>query len=116
MEEKRKLPRKYLRGYSSVYEQGTGKILGNLCDLSLGGLMLISQESLEADKEVSLYIDLPEIISYKDRTLKFKARVAWLQPDVEPGINNIGFQFFKFTEEKKLVVTQIIETYELFSS
>ena len=112
MEERRKLPRKYLRGHSSIYEQSTGKIFGNLCDLTLDGLMVISQKNLEVDKEIGLYMDLPKIISHKERILKFNARLVWLKPDVDPSLNNIGFQFLKFTEEQKLVIAQIIEIYE----
>ena len=112
MEERRKLPRKYLMAYSSVYEQSTGKMLGYLCDLTLDGLMVISKESLEVDKEIELYIDLPEIILHKERTLKIKARIVWLQPDIDPRLNNIGFQFLELTEKLKPVIAQMIEAYE----
>lgn len=112
MEEKRKLPRKYLMAYSNVYEQSTGKILGYLCDITLEGLMVISKEDLEVNKEIELYIDLPEIPSFTENILKVKVRVAWSRPDLDPKLLNVGFQFVELAEEKKPIITQMIETYE----
>lgn len=112
MEEKRKLPRKYLMAYSSVYEQSTGRTLGYLCDITLDGLMVISKENLDVNKEIELYIDLPEIPSFTEKILKIKARVAWSRPDLDPKLMNIGFQFVELAEENKPIISQMIETYE----
>ena len=113
MEERRKLPRKYLMAYSSVYEQSTGKMLGYLCDLTLDGLMVISKESLEIDTETEVSIDLPEIDDFSQNTLQIKVRVVWVNPDLDPRLNNIGFQFIDLPEKQKPTITQIIDTYEL---
>lgn len=112
MEERRKLPRKYLMAYSSVYEQSTGKMLGYLCDLTFDGLMVISKESLEIDKETEVRIDLPEMPLFTENNLKIKTRVIWVNPDLDPRLNNIGFQFLELSEEQKPVIVQMIETYE----
>jgi len=112
MEERRKLPRKYLMAYSSVYEQSTGKMLGYLCDLTLDGLMVISKESLEVDKETEIRIDLPEIPAFKESYLKTKVRVIWLKPDLDPRLNNLGFHFLKLAEEEKPIFAKMIDTYE----
>jgi len=112
MEEKRKLPRKYLMAYSSVYEQSTGRTLGYLCDITLDGLMVISKENLEIDKVIDIYIDLPEIPSFIEKILKIKARVAWSRPDLDPRLMNIGFQLVDLAEDNKPVISKMIETYE----
>lgn len=113
MEERRKLPRKYLVAYSSVYEQSTGKMLGYLCDLTLNGLMVISKESLEIDTETQIYIDLPDTENFPQNTIKINARVIWTNADLDPRLNNIGFQFIDLAEEQKPIITQMINTYEL---
>jgi len=113
MEERRKLPRKYLMAYSSVYEQSTGKMLGYLCDLTLDGLMVISKESLEVDAETQIYIDLPDTENFPQNIIKINARVVWINPDLDPRLNNIGFQFIDLAEEQKSIITQMINTYEL---
>ncbi len=93
MEERRKLPRKYLMAYSSVYEHSTGKMLGYLCDLTFDGLMVISKESLEIGKETEIRIDLPETPSFTENNLKIKiygtkASIEWHQQNP----NNLIFR------------------------
>ena len=112
MEERRKLPRKYLMLYSSIYEQNTGKMLGYLCDLTLDGLMVISKENLEIGKETEIRIDLPEISAFKESYLKIKVHVIWIKPDLDPRLNNIGFQFLELSEEQKPIIAQMIDSYE----
>ena len=112
MEERRKLPRKYLMAYSSVYEKSTGKMLGYLCDLTLDGLMVISKGSLELNKETEIRIDLPELYPFTEKILQIKVRVIWLKPDLDPRLNNIGFNFINLAEEEKPLIEKMIETYE----
>ena len=112
MEERRKLPRKYLMAYSSVYDQSTGKLLGYLCDLTLDGLMVIGKENLEVDQGIEIRIDLPEIPLFSEQYLQIQARVIWIKPDLDPRLNNIGLNFLELPEEKKPLIKQIIETYE----
>ena len=112
MEERRKLPRKYLMAFSSVYKQDTGKLIGYLSDLTLDGLMVISKEDIEINKEMEIYLDLPEMILSKERVLKINARVIWLQPDIDPRLNNIGFQFLELSEEQTPIIAQMIDAYQ----
>ena len=112
MEERRKLPRKYLMAYSSVYEQSTGKMLGYLCDLTLDGLMVISKGSLKLNEETEIRIDLPELHPFTEKMLRINVRVIWLKPDLDPRLNNIGFNFIELAEEKMPLIERMIETYE----
>ena len=112
MEDRRKLPRKYLMAYSSVYEQSTGKMLGYLSDLNSAGLMLIGKESLDPDTEINLHIDLPEMPNIVDTHLCVKARVVRSQPDLDPRLTNIGFAFVDLSEDKQPLISAMIETYE----
>ena len=112
MKERRKLPRKYLMAFSSVFNQSTGKLIGYLSDLTLDGLMVISKENPKINEEMGIYLDLPEMILAKDRALKINTRVIWIQPDVEPRLNNIGFQFLGLEEGQKPVINQMIDAYE----
>ena len=112
MEERRKIPRKYLMAYSSVYEQSTGKMLGYLSDLTLAGLMVIGKEKLEIGRETEIRIDLPEIPVFKENSLQISVRIIWVQPDIDPRLNNIGFNFIELSEEQKPIILEMIETYE----
>ncbi|OQX64805.1 MAG: hypothetical protein B5M51_02555 [Anaerolinea sp. 4484_236] len=112
MDERRKLPRKYLMAYSSVYNQNDGQLLGYLCDLTLSGLMVISKESKQIGTEREIRIDLPETPVFPKKSLVFKTRVIWCQPDVDPRLHNIGFQLLNLAPEDKPIIEQMIETYE----
>ena len=113
MEERRKLPRKYLMAYSSVYEASTGKLLGYLSDLNLGGLMLIGKEKLFLEQEMTLHLDLPDVPSFGDTHLRVKARVVRCQPDLDPRLFNIGFEFIDLPKDKNPLIEEMISTYEL---
>ncbi len=112
MEDRRKLPRKYLMAYSSVYEQSTGKIIGYLSDLNTAGLMLIGKESIPPDTEMKLHLDLPEMPNISDTYLRVKVRVVRSHPDLDPRLVNIGCVFIDLPEEKQPVINAMIETYE----
>ncbi|MCP4140790.1 MAG: PilZ domain-containing protein [Chloroflexi bacterium] len=112
MEERRKIARKYLMAYSSVYEQSTGKMLGYLSDLTLEGLMVIGKEELEIGRETEIRIDLPEIPAFKENFLQIGVRIIWVKPDIDPRLNNIGFNFTDISEEQKLIISEMIDIYE----
>jgi len=112
MKEKRKLPRKYLMAYSSVFEASTGKLLGYLSDLNIGGLMIIGKEKLTIDEELLLHLDLPDMPTFGDTHLRVEAKVVRCQPDLDPRLFNIGFAFIDLPEEKKPLVEEMINTYE----
>lgn len=113
MDERRKLPRKYLMAYSSVYEASTGKLLGYLSDLNLGGLMLISKTELHLAQEMMLHLDLPDMPSFGDTYLRVDARVVRCQPDIDPRLYNIGFAFLNLPQDKEPLIEEMISTYEL---
>ncbi|MBT3339272.1 MAG: PilZ domain-containing protein [Anaerolineae bacterium] len=112
MEERRTIPRKYLMAYSSVYIQSTGRMLGYLSDLTLGGLMVIGKESIKIGREIDLHIDLPEMPSIDEKFLRIKARVVRCQPDLDPRLFNIGFEFLDLSDHEKPIIAQMIESYE----
>ena len=112
MEERRKLPRKYLMAYSSVYEASTGKLLGYLSDLNAAGLMIIGKEDLEPEKEMELHLDLPAMRNISDTYLRVTARVVRSQPDLDPRLVNIGFEFIDLPKEKQPIITEMVNTYE----
>ncbi len=112
MEERRKIPRKYLMAYSSVYIQSTGRMLGYLSDLTLAGLMVIGKEEIEVGRELELHIDLPEMPPIEEKFLRIKARVVRCQPDLDPRLFNIGFEFTDLAESEKPIISQMIESYE----
>lgn len=112
MDERRRIPRKYLMVYSRVFDRETGKILGYLSDLNLVGAMIISDDPMVEGTTVALRFDLPDPPLFSADHLSLNARVAWCQPDIDPAFYNVGFQFGTVTLEQSNIIEDMIEAYE----
>ena len=112
MDERRKMPRKYLIIYSRVFNRGTGQLLGYLADMSLLGVMVISDSALPLDTIIPLRIDLPPNRQFTVDHIDLTGRVAWCQPDLDPAFYNIGMEFIDPTDDQKKIIQVMIDEYE----
>ena len=112
MEERRKLDRKYLIVYSRVFERNLGRMLGYLGDLSLSGVMIISEQPQAVNSVLPLRFDLPDLQLFKAGQLDVSARVAHCEPDINPAFYNIGFEFLELSPEKKAIIERMMDAYE----
>jgi len=112
MDERRKLDRKYLIVYSRVFERNLGNMLGYLGDLSLSGVMIISEQPQTVNNVVPLRFDLPDLHLFKTGHLDIVARVAHCDPDINPAFYNIGFEFLDVTPEQKEILEKMMNAYE----
>jgi c-di-GMP-binding flagellar brake protein YcgR len=112
MDEKRRLPRKYLIIFSRVFERTLGKLLGYLSDLSESGGMIISEEAMQAGATIALRLDLPDPKIFHAHSLHLEARVARCDPDLSPAFYDIGLEFLDVTPEKRIVIQRMMEVYE----
>lgn len=112
MDERRKLPRKYLIIYSRVFEQTLGKLLGYLSDLSEEGAMIIAEEPLEVNENLSLRFDLPDPKIFHTHSLNISARVAHCNIDISPAFYDIGLEFLEVSPEQKIVIQKMMDVYE----
>ncbi|MFZ5857247.1 MAG: PilZ domain-containing protein [Chloroflexota bacterium] len=112
MEERRRLPRKYLIIYSRVFEQSLGKLLGYLSDLSEQGAMIIAEEPLEVNAILPLRLDLPDPKIFHAHNLMVTARVARCETDISPAFYDIGLEFSNVTPEQKIIIQKMMDVYE----
>ncbi len=112
MQERRKQPRKDLMSYSQVYDVQSGKLIGYLGDLNLIGAMVISDQSVEANSELTISIQLPELPNVREESITIPTRVAWCQPDLSPEYFNIGLEFKIVTDKQRITIEAIMENYE----
>lgn len=112
MDDRRRLPRKYLIIFSRVFERTLGKLLGYLSDLSESGGMIISEEPLQVGTTITLRFDLPDPKVFHTHNLHIDARVARCDSDLSPTFYDIGFEFLGVTPEKKIVIQRMMEVYE----
>lgn len=112
MEDRRKLPRKYLMTFSSVKDNQTGLHLGFLCDLNTEGLMIICKKPIEVDQNMQLYIDLPRDKNFRQKSILLNAKAIWCEEDIDPRLYNTGFQILDLTENEEHVIEKMIDLYE----
>jgi hypothetical protein len=112
MDERRKQPRKDLMSYSQVFELYHGKLIGYLGDINLLGAMVIGDEPLEMNTQLTVSIQLPELPDISATRMALPVRVAHCQRDLSPDYFNIGFEFMLVTEQQRKIILAIIENYE----
>ncbi len=112
MEERRKIPRKYLIVYSRVFERTLGKIIGYLGDLSPLGAMIISEQPQTVGSELPVRFDLPDMNLFNSAKLDLSVRVAHCDPDINPDFYNIGFEFQDLTPEQVSTIEKMMDAYE----
>ena len=112
MEERRRIPRKYLIVYSRVYERNLGMIIGYLGDLSQLGAMIISEQPQTVDSVLPIRFDLPDMNIFNSAQLDLTARVVHCVPDVNPEFYNIGFEFLELTQGQLSTIEKMMEAYE----
>jgi hypothetical protein len=112
MQERRKQPRKDLMSYSQVYDVREGSLIGYLGDMNQLGAMVISDQSLPMNSELTISIQLPELPNIKEETMVLSTRVAWCQQDISPEYYNVGLEFKIVTDKQKAIIEAIVENYE----
>ena len=112
MDERRKIPRKYLIIYSRVFDQALGKLLGYLSDLSEKGAMIIADGPLEIGTTLLLRFDLPDPKIFNTHNLMITGRVAHCVTDISPDFYDIGLEFLEVTPEKRIIIEKMMEVYE----
>lgn len=112
MQERRKQPRKDLMSYSQVYDVRGGSLIGYLGDMNLLGAMVISDQSMPVNSELTISIQLPELPNIKEENMILPTRVAWCQQDISPEYYNLGLEFKIVTDKQKAIIEAIMENYE----
>ena len=111
-QERRKQPRKNLMSYSQVFDLYEGRLIGYLGDLNLLGAMVIGDQPMKLNTELTVSIQLPELPKITATRLALPVRVAWCQEDLSPEYFNIGLDFDLVTDEHKGIIEAVMENYE----
>jgi hypothetical protein len=112
MQERRKQPRKDLMSYSQVFDLYGGKLMGYLGDLNLLGAMVIGDEPVEVNAQLTISIQLPELPGTNATRMVLPVRVAYCQRDLSPEYFNIGLEFDLVTDNQKMTIEAVIDNYE----
>jgi hypothetical protein len=112
MQERRKQARRNLMSFSQVFDLYEGRLIGYLGDLNLLGAMVIGEQPMELNSELSISIQLPELPEINIPRLALPVRVAWCHRDLSPEYFNIGLAFQLVTDAQKNLIEAVMENYE----
>jgi len=108
-EGKRVRNRKHLIYLSEIHDRDNPSFTGHLADISKSGLMMISDEHIETNKEFRLEIILPEETEGRDRVY-CKAKSMWCKKDVNPDYYATGLEISAVdTIDEQLIEYMIYE-------
>ena len=90
MTELRRIERRQLSRYLQVFNRNTGKPMGSIGNISLDGLMLVSQWPMLVGACFDLCLHVPGEQGV-ERVIDFQAECMWSREDVTPGTFDSGF-------------------------
>ncbi len=110
-EEQRKLTRRNFSYYMRVKEEGSGKVIGHISDISTGGFRIDSTQRIPLNVDLRLYIDQIGEISRKTYIL-LKARPMWCRQDqFDPNMFNVGFKLVDIAPADREIFLRMYEEY-----
>jgi PilZ domain-containing protein len=113
MSDKRKEERKSLMAFTPVYGLHPKTLLGYVEDLTVHGAMVIGEEPVEANKQITLLIEVPGALPESAAPrLTIPARVAWCRQENHPGYYDIGLEFSNLKSEEIKMIEAVLRRYE----
>lgn len=91
--DKRKFTRKHSIYYLKVFHFDTGALVGQLVDISEGGVMLICEEKQPIGEHMKVSMLFPEGETGESEEVSFELESRWCQKDFNPTFYAAGFQF-----------------------
>ncbi|GBC60595.1 PilZ domain-containing protein [Desulfonema ishimotonii] len=105
--DKRTARRRNIIYYLKVFDSNTNLLLGQLVDITVNGMKLISEEPAEPGIRLMLKMILPEEMHRKECIL-FEAESLWCKRDINPSYYSIGFEFLDISEDDINIVKSLI--------
>jgi hypothetical protein len=110
MFERRKIERIHLIHYLRMFDRKNSNLIGNLVDISGGGVQFISEKPYEKDTKLSVRMDFPE--EFMNRSfLEFDIEIKWCIIDQNPDLFANGCQLVNISPEEIEVIQALIAMY-----
>lgn len=112
MDNQRKFKRHSLISDLEILESDTNRLLGHLLDISLEGLLLISDAPIPVGMQMRLRIVLPKYI-FNESHLDIEAKSVRCSPDINRDYFDTGFQFLNIDPQYQQQIKSLIDEYEI---
>ena len=108
--DKRQLKRVHLIYYLRIFDTKSGKIVGHLVDITVQGIMMISEEPVATGKDYSYKMKLPGIIHGRDE-IEFSAHCLWCKKDINPDFYVSGYSIKTVSSQDLKTIVSLINAY-----
>jgi hypothetical protein len=108
--ENRQLKRVHLIYYLRIFDTKSGENVGHLVDITVQGIMMISENPVPAGKNYSYKMQLPGTIQGRNE-IEFEAHCLWCKKDVNPDFYVSGYKINTLTALEAKTITSLINAY-----
>jgi len=105
---KRTVARRHLIYYLRVFDHATGKLVGNLVDISTKGIMVVSDNPIEPNTRYHLRMVLPDNLE-GSKEVDFEAESRWCRNDANRDFYDTGFELLDPSMEFLDAVDRLVE-------
>jgi len=104
----REFPRGDVHQFLTVYDEDKFVLLGRITDLSIGGICVISENSIQLGNIVKLAIEIPQT-NGETETLWVPCESVWQNVDKKNDLYKIGFRFIGLSPSNFKQLQKFIE-------
>lgn len=109
MSDHRRVKRRNLYFYLSLYDRDTGELIGRMGDVNEQGLLLLTETPVRVGDVLRLSLDLGAVEEFEGARVDLDAVVRWSGFDMTPASHCAGLEFFAPSDELDSIVAWLIE-------
>lgn len=109
MPDHRRVKRRHLYFYLSLYDRDTGEPIGRLGDVNEQGLLLLTENPVHVGDVLHLSLDLGAVEEFEGARIEADAVVRWSGFDMTPASHCAGLEFLDPSDELAAIVAWLIE-------
>lgn len=109
MSDHRRVKRRNLYFYLSLYDRDTGVLIGRMGDVNEQGLLLLTETPVRVGDVLRLSLDLGTVEEFEGARVDLDAVVRWSGFDMTPASHRAGLEFVDPSDELDSIVAWLIE-------
>lgn len=106
----RRLERAHLIYFLRVFDATSGRLLGQMVDLTTDGVMVIGERAVSPRQKYTLRMDLPRNVAV-GRHLTLEAQCKWCREDSSGDFFSMGFRIVGMGPDAHRLVDELIERF-----